>query len=578
MEYLVLARKWRPQSFDEVVGQSHVVTTLRNAIQQQRVAHAFVFSGPRGVGKTSIARILAKSLNCETGLTATPCQVCTACREITDGVALDVREIDGASNRGIDEIRELRENVRFSPVSTRYKIYIIDEVHMLTREAFNALLKTLEEPPPHVIFIFATTETQKIPPTILSRCQCYDFRRLSVRQIADQLGKIAREEAITISENGLLWIAEAADGGMRDAQSIFDQVISYAGKTIPDQAIEELLGLSDRQFLYLLSAAVLDRDAARCLATVEDAYYAGIDMAYFYQMLQSHFRNLLLVKIADADRLLADLSAQDVQRLRYQMEGVSRETLLRLLDVIMAEEENVRRSQNPRLNIEQTVVRMAYLPPMIPLEDILEKMTTLRRSIASGDPLSGFISETAKKPAFQQNSASNLPQQLKPVAEDIHADAPVRSPARTEINSPPLQISGDEDPEMLWERFRKHVKASNNLLWSKIDSGKVLGYDKGSLQIGFRKDYIFLDEILKQQQEKLNVLCRECFGGRVTLQIEGTDITNGTNKESREIRNSKARELRQEALNQPLLQTILDAFEGAEVREVIPRKDNSENQ
>ncbi len=179
MEYLVLARKWRPQSFEDVVGQSHVVTTLKNAILQNRIAHAFVFSGPRGIGKTSIARILAKSLNCETGLTTTPCQVCTACREITEGVAMDVREIDGASNRGIDEIRELRENVKFSPVSARYKIYIIDEVHMLTREAFNALLKTLEEPPSHVVFIFATTETQKIPPTILSRCQCYDFRRLS---------------------------------------------------------------------------------------------------------------------------------------------------------------------------------------------------------------------------------------------------------------------------------------------------------------------------------------------------------------------------------------------------------------
>ncbi len=269
MDYQVLARKFRPQRFDDVTGQEHVVRTLANAIGQGRIGHAYLFSGPRGVGKTSVARILAKSLNCETGPTATPCNVCPNCREITDGTSMDVREIDGASNRGIDEIRELRENVKFAPAAAKYKIYIIDEVHMLTREAFNALLKTLEEPPGHVIFIFATTENHKVPATILSRCQCYDFRRISLAQIAANLDRIAREEGLTVSPAALTWIAEAGDGSMRDAQSIFDQIISYAGPAIADDDVEELLGLADRKYLFRLSEAVLARNAGVCLTILE---------------------------------------------------------------------------------------------------------------------------------------------------------------------------------------------------------------------------------------------------------------------------------------------------------------------
>jgi len=241
-DYLVIARKWRPQRFEDVVGQKHIVTTLKNAITKNRLAHAYLFSGPRGVGKTSVARIFAKALNCEHGPTVTPCQVCASCREITDGRSVDCREIDGASNRGVDEVRELREDVKFLPLSGRYKIYIIDEVHMLTREAFNALLKTLEEPPVHCLFLFATTEAQKIPPTILSRCQWFEFQRLGVAEVRTSLRFIAEAEGVTVSERTLGWVAEAADGSLRDAQSIFDQLIAYAGHTISDEEGERILG------------------------------------------------------------------------------------------------------------------------------------------------------------------------------------------------------------------------------------------------------------------------------------------------------------------------------------------------
>ena len=569
MEYLVLARKWRPQTFDEVVGQHHVVTTLKNAITQGRIAHAFVFSGPRGTGKTSVARIMAKALCCETGPTVIPCQACTACREITEGVAMDIQEIDGASNRGIDEIRELRENVKFLPVSCRYKIYIIDEVHMLTREAFNALLKTLEEPPPHVIFIFATTETQKIPPTILSRCQCYDFRRLSVRQITDQLQKITQAESIQISENSLIWIAEAADGGMRDAQSLLDQVISYGGMTIDDQTVSELLGLSDRQFLFRISQAILERNAGDGLHIVEEAYYAGVEMASFYQMLQVHFRNLLLIKIVNPDQTLTDISEQDAKRLREQVENISRETLLRLLDILMAEEEKVRRSQNPRLNIEQAVVRMAYMPPMIPIDDILDKIEELRKKI------SAIRSPIQKNSVItEEEKATSHPYEVLPntdthsLQREYPAGGNYKDPSN-QRNDPRQQSTADETPARLWTTFLDYVKNLSQPLWSKIESAQILGCADGYLQIGFHKGYIFLDELRKQEQVTwLNTLCAQCFGGSIAgLHIKEIESAGKITEEDSQ---DAHQEIRREALNQPLLQAVLDVFEGASVEKVLP--------
>ncbi|MFA4915838.1 MAG: DNA polymerase III subunit gamma/tau [Syntrophales bacterium] len=578
MKYIVLARKWRPQIFEDVVGQEHVVKTLRNAIIQDRIAHAFIFSGPRGTGKTSVARIMAKALNCEKGPASIPCNTCANCREITDGISMDVREIDGASNRGIDEIRELRESVKFFPASSRYKIYIIDEVHMLTREAFNALLKTLEEPPPHVIFVFATTEIHKVPATILSRCQCFDFRRIPVRLITDNLKRIAEAESIHISETILTWIAEAGDGSIRDAQSIFDQVISYAGFDIKESDVEELLGRTDRRFLFKLSEAVLKRNTAGCLEIIDEAYYAGVDMKYFYQTLLGHFRNLLLTMITGDAKALLDLADDEIVKLKAQTEGVSRQTLQHLLDILMAEEENVRKSYNARLNIEVILIRMAYLEPMIPIDEILAKIEALGKRLSSAKPFT---------------EASKVSQ--------VETDVPVLPPVPSGY-----EAGEDNQPEQLWEDFKGFVKRHSSPLWSKIEPGKFLGCDDRHLRIGFLKDYIFLDNINETSQKTILAKMAEEFFGKkgITVHIgllednlespafppfqngNGEDFKEGQSgfshgnslNSNTSNNNNRINDIKRDALNHPMLQKVIDIFENAEVRKVIALRNSESNE
>jgi DNA polymerase III subunit gamma/tau len=555
MEYLVLARKWRPQVFEDVIAQDHVVRTLKNAIRFGRVAHAFIFSGPRGVGKTSVARILAKALNCAEGPAEIPCNQCPNCREVTDGISMDVHEIDGASNRGIDEIRELRESVKFSPSSSRYKIYIIDEVHMLTKEAFNALLKTLEEPPSHVIFIFATTETHKVPATILSRCQRFEFRRIPLKQLVNSLKDIARPEGIKISDTALGWIAQGAEGSLRDTLSIFDQVISFAGTDIQDKDVEVLLGVGDKLFLPQISRAVFDRNAAACLKIIEECFYTGLDMKVFYGMILNHFRNLLLVKITGGDGNLIDLPDHEIEELKKQAEPVSRETLQRLFDILMTEDEAMRKSLNPRFNLEFILTRMAYLEPLIPIDELLTKLEHIEKRLGSKREEQPAVAPPKHSVSFEKQER-----------EKDHGDFKINE----HVQEPPL--------DDLWERYKDHVKKKSQPLWSKIDPGNFLGYEKDCIRIGFPKGYIFLDDIKEESQiEKLTQISREFFQKDVTLKIEILESEaeknhpkNGRNGTA----NGRTNEIRREALNHPLLQKIMDLFEGAEVREILI-KENS---
>jgi DNA polymerase-3 subunit gamma/tau len=375
--YLVLARKWRPQLFEEVVGQQHITQTLQNAISQKRVAHAFLFTGARGVGKTSTARILAKALNCEKGPQINPCDQCTNCQEVTHGNSMDVIEIDGASNRGIDEIRELKENVRYTPAKSRYKIYIIDEVHMLTKEAFNALLKTLEEPPPHIIFIFATTEPHKIPATILSRCQRYDFKRIPFREVIGSLKRIVEEEKIQISQRGLLSIAQESEGSLRDAQSLLDQVIAYAGENIRDEDIAEVLGLIDRKILNDTIEAIANRNVERCMEVIEVVYHFGYDLQHFCRELLQYLRNLILIKVSQHPEGLMELPEEELELFKKQAEKFQFDQLNHLFSLLLKGEQEIAQSTFPRTMLEMTLIRMATLRPILPIDEIMKKLEAL---------------------------------------------------------------------------------------------------------------------------------------------------------------------------------------------------------
>jgi DNA polymerase-3 subunit gamma/tau len=350
-----------------------------NAIKNDRVAQAYIFSGMRGVGKTTTARILAKALNCKNGPTPSPCNECDLCREINEDRSVDVLEIDGASNRGIDEVRSLREGVRYKPIHSRYKVIIIDEVHMLTREAFNALLKTLEEPPPHTIFIFATTEFHKVPATIISRCQHFEFKKISQKDIINHLLDITKQENITISAYGLKMIAESADGSLRDAQSLLDQAVSFSGENISDEDLKEILGAISREILFGFSSIILDEEPDRIFPLVESVIEKGYDLRFFYKELIQHFRNLLLVKSVKNPKELLALSDEDIKALLQEAENSSADDFLRYLVALQQGEQGLKFSSHPRIYLEAQLVKLCHFKKIVPLEDIIRDIEALKK-------------------------------------------------------------------------------------------------------------------------------------------------------------------------------------------------------
>jgi len=377
MTYEVLARKWRPKQFVDVVGQQHVTQTLMNAIQTNRIAHAYLFVGPRGIGKTSVARIFAKALNCVHGPTVTPCDQCDSCREIAAGNSFDVLEIDGASNTGVEHIRDLRETVKYAPASARFKIYIIDEVHMLSTAAFNALLKTLEEPPPHVKFIFATTEPHKILPTIISRCQRFDLRRIPVPLIVERLRQIAAAEQVQVDEDALLAIARGAEGGLRDAESALDQLISFRGSEIKEQDVLAVFGLVARATLEQIAASVLRGDMAGLLALVAHLDEAGKDLQRVVGELLEHFRNLLVCLHVPDPAQVMDVTEAQLATLREQAALTDSEKVLRIMQILTETEDRMKTTLSRRALLEAALIRCARAAVVVSLENILAQIKAL---------------------------------------------------------------------------------------------------------------------------------------------------------------------------------------------------------
>ncbi|MCZ7611699.1 MAG: DNA polymerase III subunit gamma/tau [Ignavibacterium sp.] len=373
MEYQVTARKWRPQKFEDVVGQEHITATLKNALKSNRIAHAYIFTGPRGVGKTTTARILAKALNCENSKDFEPCNECEMCRAINESQTMDIIEIDGASNRGIDEIRTLRESVKYAPTRGKYKVYIIDEVHMLTRESFNAFLKTLEEPPPHTIFIFATTDIHKVPLTIISRCQRFDFRRIQLNTIKTTLTNIAKQEKISIDDKTLTLISKKADGALRDAQSLFDQVISFCGDNINAETVSKMLNLIDEDLFFNISDAVLDKNYNIVFETTDRIFQNGWDFIDFTDGLIEHFRNIMTVIITEKTELI---ETADVFKKRYinYIQTFSKGDLLRILNYLNRLQQELRYSNNQKLKIEIALTNLVGLEKSATLSEILSQI------------------------------------------------------------------------------------------------------------------------------------------------------------------------------------------------------------
>jgi DNA polymerase-3 subunit gamma/tau len=559
MTYEVLALKYRPKVFEDLVGQEAVTRTLTHAIQQNRIAHAFLFSGVRGVGKTTTARILAKALNCSSGPTVRPCGECSACTEIARGSSLDVLEIDGASNNGVAEVRDIIEASRYAPSRDRFKIYIIDEVHMLSTPAFNALLKTLEEPPPSVKFIFATTEYHKIPDTILSRCQEFEFRAVSAPEIVEQLRRIAQSEEIRVSEGALSIVARAAEGSLRDGISALDQVIAATGSEVSEKDVTEILGLIERDVLKSTAKAIVARDTEAILRIVDGLVRGGRDLRFFTSALMQYLRDVLVTRVAPHAEDLLELPGEADQLQTFARE-LSEEDLLRSLDVLTQAEDGLRTSPEPRFHLEMALLKLSQLRRLATFEELLARFESIEKGGAP--PASGDGGGRAEK--SERRPLPSPPAPAKTTEAPPSPDSPV-------TEAEPSDFLG-----RLQERFRTSKPMLHAML-SRVESAAV---ESDRLRLSFPPAARPLAEQLRQrvflgllQDQVSELLGRrvevvvELLANGAPLQPEIVPAESSTERLASESPEAKATELRERAERDPLVRRFLETFQG-EVEDV----------
>jgi len=556
MSYLVLARKWRPQGFDDLIGQEPIIRILKNSIDQGKVAHAYLFSGPRGVGKTSTARILAKALNCKEGPTSAPCGTCASCMSITNGSSVDVMEIDGASNNSVNDIRDLRERVKYAPSGGRYKVYIIDESHMLSDAAFNALLKTLEEPPSHVVFVLATTAPKKVPSTVLSRCQHLPFRRIPGQEIKKRLKTISLAENINISGPTLELVAKAADGSLRDSLTILDQLSSFSSD-ITESDVKDLLGITDFGLLSQISVAIIEGKREEILKIVGELVEQGTDIKSFVKELVQFFRDLLVASVIKSPDEVLDVGKEQMDVIKDIVSKTSEDQLTLLLSEILKAEIDVKNASAPRLALEISLIKASFLSSMRPLKEILENLETYTK-----EPLpvikKAATAETEKQHKRHAEHASVPSEPLKSETPDLEAGLREESLQQAqgiqgEVQSDKEKVSGVES-EGLWGRAIKKLDAP---LASKLSRAefRLTGDELKVVLNG--GDSVFADSIRKNLRLIEKIFSEE-IGTAIKVKIE-------TIKEKRVTK----KELKERVMGEPIIKEALELFEGR-ISDVIP--------